>query len=349
MTKLTRKPSAVLISDIHFSPANLELASAALRAAQIKARELSVPMVVAGDLTDTKAIIRGEVANRLIEIFKEGYDLFQIVTTGNHDVISEKGSAHSLNFLKPYTRVIDTPVRVTHLTAFLIPYCNTPEAVRASLVEARNTNTKLLIMHQGVMGADMGAYVKDSTSIPKDEFSDFRVISGHYHKAQDIQCGRPRKGAVGLFSYIGNPYTLSFAEANDGPKGFRVLYDDGLMDLIPLNLRKHVIIDLDVDKLGDTDADGNYPFQQPNKGDLVWLKLRGPFSQLEAIKKSEIGEYLGLSNFKFDKIYTDSAKLDVQADKFTGEQLMDKLVNGLKDESQEHKDALKRLWRDIIT
>jgi hypothetical protein len=57
------KPVAVLISDVHFNLSTLELASSAMKMAQNRAVELNVPLVVAGDLTDHKAIIRGEVAD----------------------------------------------------------------------------------------------------------------------------------------------------------------------------------------------------------------------------------------------------------------------------------------------
>jgi len=118
------KPAAVLISDIHFSLPNLELASAALLRAQFKAALLKVPLVIAGDLMDTKANMRAEVVNKLIQLFSVKDNPDTIILVGNHDLINEKGKSHSLNFLKPYTTVIDRPVtgELLNLEVMLIPY-----------------------------------------------------------------------------------------------------------------------------------------------------------------------------------------------------------------------------------
>ena len=277
-----KKPKAVLISDIHFTPATLELASQSLIAAKECAIELDVPLIIAGDTLDSKAIIRGECANRLIEILNDRqFTNPTLMLVGNHDLLNEKSKEHSLNFLRPYCQVIDRPADYPGIGR-LIPYFSNPETLKTYLGAIQKGD--LLIMHQGVQTADMGHYVQDKTSLPKETFEDFRVISGHYHCAQDIKCGRPRKGAVGLFSYIGNPYTLSFGEANDGPKGYQILNDDGSLTQIPLDLRTHIILKMSVDEMCNYDS-----FYPSRADDLIWLKLTGTREQLSKVDKKDIG------------------------------------------------------------
>ncbi len=151
------KPIAVLISDIHFTPATLELASVSLRQAMSKAASLRVPLVLCGDTLDSKSIIRGECANRLIEIMSEHEGLRKLVLVGNHDLLNEKGKAHSLNFLRPYCHVVDHPVYDRHVGAHLIPYQHSQGEMQVILAGIEPGSR--IICHQGVHGADMGHYL----------------------------------------------------------------------------------------------------------------------------------------------------------------------------------------------
>ncbi len=334
------KPVAVLIADVHYNINTLAVADAAMRQAIAKANELGVPFIVAGDLHDTKAQMRGECIKAMIETFK----LCQtsvFVLVGNHDRINEKSEAHALEFLRPYARVVEYPTELNGLK--LIPYYSSADELRALLEKTPNGST--LIMHQGVQTAFMGHYIQDKTSLPPEAFADLRVISGHYHRRQDIKCGRPRKGAVGLFSYIGNPYSLTFGEANDGPKGFQVLMDNGILEFHPTNLRKHVIHDCTLDQSG-----GYGYFTRPNTfpGDLVWFKLRGPKSELDKVNKNKFGlAMLGTRDYKLDLIPTDSAVLEPVTKPLQDTEILDKLIDNMPDPT-ERKSYLKQLWRDLL-
>lgn len=334
------KPIAVIISDIHFTPATLDLATKALQDAQNKALTLGVPLIIAGDTLDTKAIIRAECANRLISIFSN-CNLETYVIVGNHDLVNEKSFEHSLNFLKPYVNLVSYPVKVSlsGKNVWLVPYEHDTDNLKSFLESLDKGST--LIMHQGLQGADMGHYVQDKTSLTKDIFANFRVISGHYHKRQDIKCGKPKKDAIGLFSYIGNPYTLTFGEANDPPKGYQILLDNGLLEFVPTNLRKHIIVDRTVDTLFT-------PLEGSTIDDLVWVKVRGSRVELSKLKKAIIGQkLLGHENFKLDLIPTDSELIvnkPLQLDLTPGE-MLDKIIDTVPECSPEH---LKRLWREVM-
>lgn len=346
MTKTNRKPIAVLTADVHYNQNTLSVADAAMNQAIDKANELGVPFIVAGDLHDTKAILRGECIKTMIATFERAQVPVYVIV-GNHCKINEKGNDHSLEFLRPFvTQIVDSPVYLTRVSAhednldsWLIPYYSDAAELQA-LLDTLPKGSRL-IMHQGLMGAQMGHYVVDKTSLPPEAFADFRVISGHYHKAQDIKTGRPRKGAVGLFSYIGNPYSLSFGEAHDGPKGFQILFSDGLMEQVPTNLRRHIIRECSVETLAVETLDC-----QPD--DLLWLKIKGPASELAKIKKKEIGQtLLGHSNFKLDLIPTDSNKIDDKADGLQDTEILDMLIGAMPD-SEDHRAYLKKLWREIL-
>lgn len=335
-------PIAVLISDVHYNLNTLAVADAAMRQAISKANELGIPLIVAGDLHDTKANLRGECVNAMIETFKL-CDEPPYVIIGNHCKINEKGSEHSLNFLESYASLVKSPVYVYELGSWLIPYYSNSGELQQLL--DRIDKPARLIMHQGVMSAKMGHYVQDKTSLPPGSFADFRVVSGHYHVAQDVKCGRPRKGAVGLFSYVGNPYTLSFGEVNDPSKGFAVLHDNGILERIPTNLRSHVVIKCDAAELPHPDLMAYYPKRNVEHGDLVWLKVSGTHSQLAKLSKSVVANITGFTEFKLDLIPTDAPALEVKTEKMTGTEIMDSLIDR-EAESAEEKAALKKLWRE---
>lgn len=347
------KPVAVLISDVHYNLHTLELADAAMRQAVYKANYLEVPLIVAGDLHDSKANMRAECINAMLATF----DLLTVeayILVGNHDKINEKSSEHSLNFLSKETNldvdgytsefgrfIIDKPgfvnsVAVNRMSTHLIPYQSNPDDLKNYLKRIDKGST--IIIHQGIQGSNSGDYIQDKSAITKEDVEDFRVISGHYHARQDIKCGRPRKGAVGLFSYIGNPYTLNFAEANDPEKGYQILMDDGLLEFVPTKLRKHVVIDTPVYDLVAI------PYIH-KPGDLLWFKVRDSKEELSTINKQLISANYGIEDgFKLELIPTDKKQATQPKQSSKVEQL-DGLIERSAT-STECKERLKQLWRD---
>lgn len=320
------RPRAVLVADVHYNVHTLPLADAAMRAALRKAEELGVPCIVAGDLHDTKALLRGECVSAMLATFGEA-KCRVVVIPGNHDRINEKGKAHALDFLRHLVDLVEVP---THDSSdlYFVPY----ESDNATLQLVLNgiPAGATIIMHTGVLGAAMGHYVKDTSSLPPEAFRHRRVISGHYHRAQDIKCGDE-----GLFSYIGNPYTLTFGEAQDGPKGFRILMDDGSLPLIELPLRRHIVHTIPYTDILDLSI--HHP------DDLIWVKVHGPKSKLIKLDKAAFGR----TNFKLDLIPDeDAATPQPKTDTQSGEQILDSLIDRLGD-TADHKTYLKNLWREL--
>lgn len=326
------KPIAVLVSDIHFSVQNLELATISLQDSLALAEQYRVPLIIAGDLNDSKAIIRGEVANRLITILQYAQvEIFILI--GNHDLLNEKGLEHSLNFLRPYADIIQSPINLRYLGLYLIPYHSSLEVFGEVIKNTPSGST--IICHQGVQGAFLGDYIQDKSSVHPDILKDYKVFSGHYHRHQQ----------VGTVTYIGNPYTMSFGEANDGPKGCLILNDDNSYKLHEFHYRKHIVIECMLIEMTDEFLSQKRITICDN--DLVWLKVSGSKSMLELIDKKYIGEkLLGHSNFKLDLIPLEATEETQKPIILDNRDLLDHYIERLE-ETEDQKSYLKTLWRSL--
>lgn len=334
------EPVAVIISDVHYNVHTLKLADAAVRMAIEKANDLETSLIVSGDLHDTKANLRGECVNAMIKTFSQC--IFPpYILVGNHDRINEKAEAHSLNFLSAYANVIDLPCKSFY--GYLVPYYHDPDELRTYLKTIPAGST--VIMHQGLTSSNSGDYIQDKSAINPEDVQDFRAISGHYHTRQDIKIGRPRKGSVGLFSYVGNPYTLTYGEAYDPPKGFQILMDDGTLEFVSTNLRKHVIVEYDL--ITDESKWSSGPIMAGDGiNDLAWVKIKGTKEQLAKINKIEFLKDKGIpQNVRFDLIPTDTNSQVFEHKNLTQGPLLDSLIDSLTNTSDERKQRLKDIWK----
>jgi DNA repair exonuclease SbcCD nuclease subunit len=184
-------PTAVIIGDIHYNLQTLPLADASLRMAIRIANDLNVPCIVNGDLHDTKAILRAECVNAILSTTQLANEI--IINVGNHDLINERGEDNALKFLASSTYLNTV---ITEYPNFrVIPYYADVAALRTAL--ASIPHGKPLILHQGLTGAHMGEYMQDKSALNPSDLASFRTILSHYHRRQDIKCGRPQKGAIG--------------------------------------------------------------------------------------------------------------------------------------------------------
>jgi len=328
---MKNNPIAVVISDIHFNLQNLELATEALCSSIETAQKLHVPLVIAGDLHDTKALLRGEILNRFHEIFSKDLGITIYFIVGNHDLLNEKQHEHSLNFLKQYGIHIITVPSMDHSYLFyMFPYYTSS----AKLLEDLSYIPKnsICIMHQGFLGAQMGEYIQDKSSLDPTNVNHLTVISGHYHKHQTL----------GTVTYIGSPYTITYAEANDGPKGYLVLYEDGSFERVILNLRKHIIIEESIKDFFLKE----YPYVY--KRDLVWIKLHGKRSELFSLDKKLISKKLEIDNYKLDFIINQEQTINKNlAIGLHSEHLMDNIID-TKGNDVQYNRQLKELYREIF-
>lgn len=342
MNKMKIKPIAVLISDIHYNINTLEVADKALRMAVDKANELGVNLIVAGDLHDTKANIRAEciqaIQNTLGKLY---FCLKAYLLRGNHDSLNEKSSIHSLSVLQNNSVEVVNNVQFYGTDYYLVPYHSDPEQLKAYLKTFPIGAT--LIMHQGLESSNSGHYIQDKSAVSHSDVKDYRVISGHYHQRQDIKTGRPRKGAVGLWSYLGNPYTLGFGEANDPEKGFSVLMSDGSLEFIPTNLRRHRIVEIDLE-----DGMPTVPPDLIKDSDILWVKITAASDRLAGVTREDIVRIYNIrQSFKLDLIPKDQNMVHIDQNLVQSKsEILDTLIDGLN-ESEVRKSRLKAMWKDL--
>lgn len=331
-----------------------------MRIAIDKANKLDVPLIVAGDLHDTKANLRGECITAMLKTFRTcDYNISCYILRGNHDAINEKSKEHSLTFLpheydgsqvrqviteptfelEPYgdTKILDgnsNPI-------YLIPYHHDADELRAYLKTIPKGST--LIMHQGLQGSNMGDYFQDKSAINHEDVKDFRVISGHYHAQQHIVTDPKGIGFIGTFSYIGNPYTTSYGEANDPPKGFQILMDDGSLEFVPTNLRKHVVYEVTIQEL----EEGFIKLKKVELDDLLWVKLTGTREELVNYTKQRISDKIKVANFRLDLIPLDTKSHTIVTNIVTSTALFDSLIDNLTNTSDTRKLRLKELYKHL--
>jgi DNA repair exonuclease SbcCD nuclease subunit len=329
-------PIAVIISDVHYSVNTLDLADAAMNMAIEKANDLEVPLIVSGDLHDTKANMRAECVNAMLKTFKKAASK-PLVLVGNHDRINEKNEEHSLNFLNDVANLInkEAVVELQGKIIDIVNYNHDVEALRSYLKKLPAGS--FLIMHQGLLNSEAGEYIQDHSALSHDDVKDFKVISGHYHKRQHL-----KTGPSGYWNYVGNPYTLNFGEAYDPEKGFLILCEDEGLEFVPTKLRKHVVIKYDLEtKEAEWSSGPTY------SKDLIWLKVSGPNSKLKKLDKEKLCSDIGiLRNCRFDLIPTDkqsSVSIDASV---TKEKFLDKVIDA-EPLDQEKKEHLKKLWRNL--
>lgn len=326
---MTKAPRAVLISDVHYSLGTLALADKAFRMAIDKAAELSIPLVDCGDITNDKALLRAEVMNTLIQTMRyaNDKDVKVYLLVGNHSLINEKAKEHALTFLSPYATIVSNPAHVDGFN--FIPYQSSKEDFLVALNQFPKKST--VITHQGFMGAFMGEYVQDKSSVDPSLCKDYAIFSGHYHKHQSLQ----------TVTYVGNPYTLSFAEANDGHKGFLILNNDNSYTRVFTNLRKHCVYSLNLSNITK--------IKDINHEDLVWVKLEGLEEDLAKVNKIKLSESLfdiTPAIFKLDKISRKSSKKLDNKQPLIPSQMFDNLIETLPC-SKKQVSVLKTLWKEV--
>ncbi len=331
---MSRQPVAVLVADVHYSVHTLNIADIAMRQAIEKANTLKVPLIIAGDLHDTKANLRGECIKAMIKTIQKCV-IPPFILVGNHDRINEKSPEHSLEFLRPYANIVDAPLKNAIPDWTLVPYYSNSE----DLVEYLNLGGKNFIVHQGVHGTLAGQYIQDKSAISRADLLGLRCISGHYHTRQSFDLPNG-----GKFDYIGNPYSLGFGEANDPDKGYQVLFDDTTLEFHSTNCRKHRIIEIDAMSVPSV---GIGPLNV-NPTDILWIKVKGPNDIICNFTKDMLRKDCGITqDFRLDLIPDSNIEYKVSKSN-KPPQILDDIISLLDPMTDDRKERLKKLWRELV-
>lgn len=139
-----------------------------------------------GDLFHTHSNIPTQVlaiaTAAFMEFYKAGLNLYCIV--GNHDMATQEGHIHSLGWLEPIAKVIDKEMdfEIKGTAIHAMPYTEDPEKLKGFL--ERSPEESILLMHQGVDGAEMGSgWVTNEIFSYRDVPDRVRTVyTGHYHR-----------------------------------------------------------------------------------------------------------------------------------------------------------------------
>jgi len=274
----------IATSDLHGNLKNLEPFKIVVRRALTEARKHQCPFFIGGDLNDTKAILRAEFVQFLIESFLEYSDVQIIVLVGNHDLVNHHSNIeHSLEFLKnlPNVKVIDTSQEVFS-GWYAIPYHHRNEDILEQLQIAKDKGYRKILFHQGIMGAKQSEYILDKSSISLEDLKGFdKVLTGHYHSYQTL----------GNAVYLGSPFSVSFAEANQD-KFIWLVEDNEDFKMTPIRpgARSHIQI------VWNEGQENVIP--QINKDDILKIVARGTKEFCLSINKEDIKKQYNIENLQ---------------------------------------------------
>jgi DNA repair exonuclease SbcCD nuclease subunit len=170
--------------------------------------EIGNPVLILGDLFDTKEIIRGKIFNYVRMRIRQS-KLHFFIMVGNHDWFNLDCLEHSLESFKdlPNVTIIDKPTLIG--TTLLMPYYQDIAAFKKALQDLAFAEAEVLFMHQGIIGFDYGnGHVADGNGHGEMDFTvtvRFRkVYSGHFHKF----------ATQGNLMFLGTPFTQDFGESD---------------------------------------------------------------------------------------------------------------------------------------
>ena len=276
----------IATSDLHGNLKNMEPFKIVIRRALAEARERQCPFYIGGDLNDTKAILRAEFVQFLMQSFIEYSDVEVIVLVGNHDACNHHNiTDHSLEFLKslPNLTVIDSP-REIFSDWYAIPYYHRNEEILEQLQIAKDKGYRKILFHQGIMGAKQSEYILDKSSISLEDLKDFdRVLTGHYHSHQTL----------GNATYFGSPFSVSFAEANQD-KFIWAIEDGDEFKMIPIRpgARSHIQV------TWDEGVEATHILPEHTKDDIIKIVARGTKEFCLSINKEDIKKQFNLENIQ---------------------------------------------------
>jgi hypothetical protein len=255
------------------------------------------PVIILGDLFDTKEIIRGKIFNYVCQRLSSSKLKF-VILVGNHDWFNLDCADHSLKALKLFDNVtvVDQPLKMGKVG--FLPYY---EDLARFKKDAKALGVKRLFIHQGVVGFDYGnGLLADGSGhgeIEAEALSGFEtVISGHFHKY----------ATKGNLTFLGTPFSKDFGETDQVK--YIGIFDDqtGVLELVKTPFPRHQTFDVrlgpnpneDVVKVYNDKGNNIYRFR------LIGTELQisqvdmANFPDAKFLEEPTDGDQVGNSNVK---------------------------------------------------
>jgi len=179
-------------------------------------------LVCLGDFYHLRYKVDVAIQNKAFDYFhdlnRNGVEVILLV--GNHDQINEKGD----NALTPFSElsnvsVIDMPC--IYRKFIWLPYRKDKQILLDYL---STISSGTIFMHHGIQGFEISNSILDINGIDNKQLDKyFMVISGHYHKRQNIR---------NIF-YVGSPYQIDASEANQ-EKGYMIFTQKHQENFVPI-------------------------------------------------------------------------------------------------------------------
>jgi len=219
-----------IVGDPHAKPDNLDKIHTLFNMLE----DLGNPVIILGDLLDTKEIIRGRCLNTYYERFQNSKLHFSVIV-GNHDYFNLTCKEHALEIFKilPNVKVIDIPITIENITLF--PFYSDLDALKKLL---KKTTTPFVMGHFDTIGFDYGTGRIAEKGLTLKDFSKFKqVISGHYHKSAQVK----------NLCYLGSPFSHSFGESNQDKFIGVFNTENGELKLLSTPFPRHTTTEVDCD------------------------------------------------------------------------------------------------------
>lgn len=287
-TEIKKIPIGILSSDWHLEETNLPEKRNLIQQKIKLAKQLGIKnCFVLGDIfTERKAqplinLGYGGFKTIIEDFLEEGLKLYAIA--GNHDKVNYKSENSYLDIfdkdLSIYRKVDSLSLDAYNMEIWFLPYFDEKETALSYInqLNPKKDKINILLTHLSIDGVPNNDKNVVRNDILPGLFTKFtQVFVGHYHNRGDV--GKN-------IHYIGSLNPGNFAE--DGYKGFTILYSDGSFEYKSANFKlyKKVVIDLTKQQISEVDK---LVEDYKDSEDIIRFEFIGTEAQLKAIDDNKI-------------------------------------------------------------
>jgi len=203
-----------------------------LRRVHKEAYALGCTVGFLGDFFDkvhSRGTLPVNILNELMRFFEKEWHVPMVMIPGNHDYFDAAETEHGLTpfaYASKHITIYDEPVVINR--QLWVPWRRNISDIKEILAQHRDVD--VIFGHFDIVGFKMSASRISTEGVGVSSFpSTVPVYSGHYHTPQ----------MHGNIRYLGSPYQLTLAEAED--KKALILLDEqfAVKETIPIDIGKH--------------------------------------------------------------------------------------------------------------